>query len=265
MPFPSTRETQTQVETGSRQIAHDADWPGRIVRPWQAKRQAGKQAKQSKPKSPGTPAHTAGALPLAKRSAQSEWRARWWWTWMCITHSRCSESLTMMGRKATQPKARQTEKDDETGLVVSCVSRPVVSYRTLCRGRMPLSSSSADPLLRVCLATTSYASIRIFHAGLRSLSQLSHTVNAARPGAAHHDMPQRKGLSCPAFGVESDGGSSIACVRARRADYHQVHHLSGQMRLHIRGWKEGTTTVVGHHTPKSHTHLQSFTQPACQI
>jgi hypothetical protein len=67
---------------------------------------------------------------------------------MCITHSRCSESLTTMGRKATHAKCER-EKDDETGLVVSCrvVSCRALSYRTVCRGLVPLSLSSADPLL----------------------------------------------------------------------------------------------------------------------
>jgi hypothetical protein len=49
LPCPSfLHESRRRIQTGSRQIAYDADWPGRIVCPWQAKRQAGKQAKRAK-------------------------------------------------------------------------------------------------------------------------------------------------------------------------------------------------------------------------
>jgi hypothetical protein len=52
----------------------------------------------------------------------------------------------------------------------------------------------------------------------------------------------------------------------RRADYFQGKYL----RLHIRGWKEGTVACSlrtanderGHHTPKSHTHTHTHLHTA---
>jgi hypothetical protein len=73
MPFVSfLHESRRRIETGSRQIAYEADWPGRIVCPSLAGEKAGGKASKASQKSPGTPAHVARALPLAKRSAQSE-------------------------------------------------------------------------------------------------------------------------------------------------------------------------------------------------
>ena len=147
----------------------------------------------------------AGALPLAKRSAQSEWRVHWWWTWMYHAFTLLRKLDDDAGRLRSEMRARRMMRP---GLSVSC---RVLSYRIVpcvvgvcsCRCRRWRTLFCAG------LLCDYYASIRFIHAGL---TQLSHTANAARPGAAHHDMPQRKGLSCPAFGVESDGGRSSACA-----------------------------------------------------
>jgi hypothetical protein len=97
MPF-LLHERGRRIETGSRQIAYDADWLGRIGRPWLASERqrlrAGKQAKPAK-------------KALGRRRI---WPGRWLWLNAlpspsgacsgggrgCITHSRCSESLTTM-------------------------------------------------------------------------------------------------------------------------------------------------------------------------
>jgi hypothetical protein len=170
LPFLSTRETQTHMYRQARDRSRTT-LTGQAGSSVPGKRKSRRESKQSEPKKPWDAGAYGRALPLAKRSAQSEWCVLWW-TWMCTTHSRCSESLTTMGRKATYAceMRERGKKEDETGLVVSCRAP---SYRTVCRGLVPLSLSSADPLLRgfasllSCRINHDYASIRLFNAGLR--------------------------------------------------------------------------------------------------
>ena len=86
----------------------------------------------------------AGALPLAKRSAQSEWRVQWLWTWMYHAFTLLRKLDDDAGRLRSEMRARRMMRP---GLSVSC---RVLSYCIVpCRGRVPLSLSSlADPLLR---------------------------------------------------------------------------------------------------------------------
>jgi len=64
-----------RIETGSRQIAYDADWPGRIARPWLASES--KQAKPGQQKKPWDAGAYGRGAAMAKRFAQSEWRVQW--------------------------------------------------------------------------------------------------------------------------------------------------------------------------------------------
>jgi hypothetical protein len=146
MPFVSfLHESRRRIETGSRQIAYDADWPGRIVCPSLAGEEAGGKASKASQKSPGTPAHMAGALPLAKRSAQSE-VAR------AVVDVDVYHAFTLLRKLdddgpegyACEMRERRMMRPGLSCRVVSCRA---LSYRTVCRGLVPLSLSSADPLL----------------------------------------------------------------------------------------------------------------------
>jgi hypothetical protein len=233
MPFVSfLHESRRRIETGSRQIAYDADWPGRIVCPSLAGEEAGGKASKASQKSPGTPAHMAGALPLAKRSAQSE-VAR------AVVDVDVYHAFTLLrkldddGPEGYACEMREREKDDETGLVVSCrvVSRPVVSYRVSWTCALVVVVGRPS-FARVCFTRINhdYASIRFFHSGLRYVtnSTLTHARQTPRR-ASRYALPS----------VWRAKVGEVVRAWVRRADY-----FPGQIRLHTRGWKECTTTVA---------------------
>ena len=93
----------------------------------------------------------AGALPLAKRSAQSEWRVQWWWTWMYHAFTLLRKLDDDAGRLRSEMRARRMMRP---GLSVSC---RVLSYRIV---RVSWACAlvvvvvGGPSFARVCFATT---------------------------------------------------------------------------------------------------------------
>jgi hypothetical protein len=100
------------------------------------------------------------------------------------------------------------------GLSCRVVSRPVVSYRVSWTCALVVVVGRPS-FARVCFTRINhdYASIRFFHSGLRYVTNSTLTHARQTPRRASRYAPA-KGISCPAFGVESEGGRSSACVGA---------------------------------------------------
>ena len=146
--------------------------------------------------------------------------------------------------------------------IVPCV----VGWSTSCRRRRTLFCAGllhyhVELITKVCVYPIIQRWSKVTN------STLTHApANAATWRRASRLCPSKKAcLALPLAWREMVGEVVRGCVGAA------CRPLSGQyLRLHIRGWKVGTTTVAcslrtanderGHHTPMSHTHTPSHSR-----